>query len=203
MPQNAALARKWIKFNDDGTRGDTRIESANIEVIPPMAITEVVDGAEIMQTIPAHYEDDAEIGAVFVPEQQVGTGTYEKVTKVVGQTPEQYASKINADGTFEPFDLTGYIEVTHEEYLLYSGNSSDGKEYVRNMETGKPMEKPPYVPTAEEKLAMLDAEYQQKFDEINDAIIIAVTEGDTDLQQELVAEKSALKEEYTAKRGEL
>lgn len=203
MPQNAALARKWIKFNDDGTRGDTRIESANIEVIPPMSITEVVDGDEIMQTIPAHYVDDAEQGAVYVPEQTVGTGTFEKVTKVVGQTPEQYASKINADGTFEPFDLTGYIEVTHEEYLLYSGNSSDGKEYVRNMETGEPMEKPPYVPTAEEKLAMLDAEYQQKFDEINDAIIIAVTEGDTDLQQELVAEKSALKEEYTAKRGEL
>lgn len=203
MPQNAALARKWIKFNDDGTRDDTRIESANIEVIPPMAITEVVDGAEIMQTIPAHYEDDAEKGAVFVPEQQVGTGTYEKVTKVVGQTPEQYAASINADGSFEPFDLTGYIEVTHEEYLLYSGNSPDGKEYVRNMETGKPMEKPPYVPTAEEKLAMLDAEYQQKFDEINDAIIIAVTEADTDLQQELVAEKAALKEEYTQKRGEL
>ena len=100
MPQNAALARKWIKFNDDGTRDDTRIESANIEVIPPMAITEVVDGAEIMQTIPAHYEDDAEIGAVFVTEQQVGTGTYEKVTKVVGQTPEQYAASINADGSF-------------------------------------------------------------------------------------------------------
>lgn len=203
MPQNAALARKWIKFNDDGTRGDTRIESANIEVIPPMAITEVVDGEEIMQTIPAHYVDDAEQGAVYVPEQKVGTGTYEKVTKVVGQTPEQYAERINADGTFEPFDLTGYIEVTQEEYLLYSGNASDGKEYVRNMETGEPMEKPPYVPTAEEKLAMLDAEYQQKFDEINDAIIIAVTEGDAELQQELVAEKAALKEEYTQKRGEL
>ena len=203
MPQNAALARKWIKFNDDGTRGDTRIESANIEVIPPMAITEVVDGDEIMQTIPAHYVDDAEQGAVYVPEQTVGTGTFEKVTKVVGQTPEQYASKINADGSFEPFDLTGYIEVTHEEYLLYSGNSPDGKEYVRNMETGEPMEKPPYVPTAEEKLAMLDAEYQQKFDDINNAIIIAVTEGDSELQQELVAEKAALKEEYTAKRSEL
>ena len=51
--------------------------------------------------------------------------------------------------------------------------------------------------------AALDAEYQQKFDEINDAIIIAVTEGDTELQQELVAEKAALKEEYTQKRGEL
>ena len=71
------------------------------------------------------------------------------------------------------------------------------------METGKPMEKPPYVPTAEEKLAMLDAEYQQKFDEINDAIIIAVIEGDSELQQELVAEKAVLKEEYTAKRSEL
>lgn len=154
MPLNAKDARIFIKFNEDGTRDDTRIEGANLEIIP------------------------TENGKI-------------------------YASAVYADGTYDELDLTNYIETSYEDYMLYCGNSPDGKEYVRNMETGEPMEKPPYVPTTEEKLASLDAEYQQKFDEINNAIIIAVTEGDTELQQELVAEKASLKEEYTAKRGEL
>lgn len=154
MPLNAKDARIFIKLNDDGTRDDTRIEGANLEIIPT-------------------------------------------------QNGEIYASAVYADGTYDELDLTNYIETSYADYMLYCGNSLDGKEYVRNMETGEPMEKPPYVPTAEEKLASLDVEYQQKFDVINNAIIIAVTEGDTELQQELVAEKAALKEEYTTKRGEL
>lgn len=154
MPLNAKDARIFIKFHEDGTRDDTRIEGANLEIIPT-------------------------------------------------ENGEIYASAVYADGTYDELDLTNYIETSYADYMLYCGNSSNGKEYVRNMESGEPMEKPPYVPTQEEKLAMLDAEYQQKFDEINDAIIIAVTEADTDLQQELVAEKAALKEEYTQKRGEL
>lgn len=169
MPLNAKDARIFIKFNDDGTRDDTRIEGANLEIIPPQPITKMVDGEEV----------------------------------VTGQTEEIIAAAVYDDGSYDEFDLTGYIETSYEDYMLYCGNSPDGKEYVRNMETGEPMEKPPYVPTTEEKLASLDAEYQQKFDEINNAIIIAVTEGDTELQQELVAEKAALKEEYTTKRGEL
>ena len=169
MVLNAKDARIFIKFNEDGTRADTRIECANLEIIPPQPITKMVDGEEV----------------------------------VTGQTEEIIAAAVYDDGSYDEFDLTGYIETSYEDYMLYCGNSPDGKEYVRNMETGEPMEKPPYVPTTEEKLASLDAEYQQKFDEINNAIIIAVTEGDTELQQELVAEKAALKEEYTTKRGEL
>lgn len=169
MPLNAKDARIFIKFNSDGTRDDTRIEGANLEIIPPQPIVKMVNDEEV----------------------------------VVGQTEEIIAAAVYEDGSYEEFDLTDYIETSYEDYMLYCGNSPDGKEYIRNMETGEPMEKPPYVPTTEEKLAMLDAEYQRKFDEINNAIIIAVTEGDSDLQQDLVAEKAALKEEYTQKRGEL
>ena len=169
MPLDAKDARIFIRFNEDGTRGDTRIEGANLEIIPPQQIVKMVDGEEV----------------------------------AVGQTEEIIAAAVYEDGSNDEFDLTDYIETSYEDYMLYCGNSEDSKEYVRNMETGEPMEKPPYVPTAEEKLTMLDAEYQRKFDEINDAIIIAVTEADTKLQQELVAEKAALKEEYAAKRGEL
>lgn len=101
MPLNAKDARIFIKFNSDGTRDDTRIEGANLEIIPT-------------------------------------------------ENGEIYASAIYADGTYDELDLTNYIETSYADYMLYCGNSSDGKEYVRNMESGEPMEKPPYVPTQDE-----------------------------------------------------
>lgn len=102
MPLNAKDARIFIKFNSNGTRDDTRIEGANLEIIPT-------------------------------------------------ENGEIYASAIYADGTYDELDLTNYIETSYADYMLYCGNSLDGKEYVRNMETGEPMEKPPYVPTQGEK----------------------------------------------------
>lgn len=116
MPLNAKDARIFIKFNSDGTRDDTRIEGANIEIIPSQPIIKMVDGEDV----------------------------------VVGQTKEIIASAIYADGSYDEFDLTGYIETSYADYMLYCGNSPDGKEYVRNMETGEPMEVPPYVPTQDE-----------------------------------------------------
>lgn len=105
MPLNAKDARIFIKFNSDGTRDDTRIEGANLEIIPT-------------------------------------------------ENGEIYASAVYADGTYDELDLTNYIETSYADYMLYCGNSPDGKEYVRNMETGEPMEKSPYVPTTEEKNKM-------------------------------------------------
>lgn len=116
MPKNAKYARIFIKFAEDGTRADTRIEDANLYIIPPQPITKMVDGEEV----------------------------------VTGQTEEIIAAAVYDDGSYDEFDLTGYIETSYEDYMLYCGNSPDGKEYVRNMETGEPMEKPPYVPTQDE-----------------------------------------------------
>ena len=73
--------------------------------------------------------------------------------------------------------------------------------YIRNMTTGEYIEQPPYVPTAAEKLAVLDAEYEAQFDEINNQIILAVAENNEALKTELMEEKAALVEEYTTKRG--
>lgn len=101
MVLNAKDARIFVKFNADGTRDDTRIEGANLEIL-------MIDGKEV------------------------------------------YASAIYADGTYDEIDLTGYVEISYDDYMLYCGNSPDGKEYVRNMETGEPMEKPSYVPTQDE-----------------------------------------------------
>ena len=65
----------------------------------------------------------------------------------------------------------------------------------------------PPQPTAEElqaaALAKLDSEYQAKFDELDEQIVKAAALKNTELQNELIAEREALAEEYTQKRGEL
>ena len=116
MVLNAKDARIFIKFNDDGTRDDTRIEGANLEIIPT-------------------------------------------------ENGEIYVSTIYADGTYDELDLTNYIETSYADYMLYCGNSSDGKEYRYDAETKKPKEYV-YTPSLEElqnsKIAALKAERDQK-----------------------------------------
>lgn len=95
---------------------------------------------------------------------------------------------------------SGYVILDKPTFSKLIGNT--GKAYSIAKD-GELYETPPYVPTADDKLAALDAEYEAKFDEINNAIIIAAAEGDDALQSELAAEKAALKEEYIQKRGEI
>lgn len=126
MPLNAKDARIFIKFNEDGTRDDTRIEGANLEIIPPQPITKMVDGEEV----------------------------------VTGQTEEIIAAAVYDDGSYDEFDLTGYIETSYEDYMLYCGNSPDGKEYRYDAATKKPKEYV-YTPSLDElqksKIAALKA----------------------------------------------
>lgn len=79
-------------------------------------------------------------------------------------------------------------------------------EYVRGAD-GKPTAYIAPEPTPEElqaqALAALDAEYQAKFDELDEQIVKAAALKNTELQDELIAEREALAEEYTQKRGEL
>lgn len=79
-------------------------------------------------------------------------------------------------------------------------------EYVRGAD-GKPTAYIAPEPTPEElqaqALAALDAEYQAKFDELDEQIVKAAALKNETLQDELIAERSALAEEYTQKRGEL
>lgn len=126
MPLNAKDARIFIKFNEDGTRDDTRIEGANLEIIPPQPIVKTVDGEDV----------------------------------VVGQTEEIIAAAVYDDGSYDEFDLTGYIKTSYEDYMLYCGNSPDGKEYRYDAATKKPKEYV-YTPSLDElqksKIAALKA----------------------------------------------
>lgn len=192
MPANIADCRIFLKFDEAGNRIDTLIEDHNLKITPKKTIIEYEQGEEIFLTIPAHGDVNDNAEAVSVPETKIPTGKYEQIEKIVGYEPEH----------FEPL-VDSFIEVSYEEYLLVSGNSPDGKEYIRNMETGEYIEKPPYIPTAEEKLAALDAEFEPLFKAINDQIVLAAVENDEPLKSELQAEKEALLIEYANKRGEL
>lgn len=65
----------------------------------------------------------------------------------------------------------------------------------------------PPQPTAEElqaqALAALDAEYQAKFDELDEQIMKAAALKNTELQDSLINDRTALAAEYAEKRGEL
>ena len=131
-----------------------------------------------------------------------------------------YLSKFDSSGkriTSYPLDDTltndkkaefiadGYIEISEEDWNYYVGNNGSGKNgtgYIRGKD-GKPVDAPAYVPTKEERLAALDAQYD------NDKIVLskyfteAALSEDTALQEELRQELDDLNAEYTTKRKEI
>ena len=60
---------------------------------------------------------------------------------------------------------------------------------------------PVYVPTKEEKLAQLDAQYDNDIQQLSSYFTEAQLEGDTELQTELQAELQQVKAEYTSARN--
>lgn len=125
------------------------------------------------------------------------TGTrktsYTILGQVHGSTMDELKQKAAAD---YPDDYA--VPQTAEEY--HNGISGDLRW------NGDTYTDPPQ-PTAEElqaqALASLDSEYQSRFDELDEQIVKAAALKNTELQDELIAERSALTEEYTQKRGEL
>lgn len=125
------------------------------------------------------------------------TGTrktsYTILGQVHGSTMDELKQKASAD---YPDDYA--VPQTAEEYHnVISGDLRwNGDAFIN-----------PPQPTAEElqaaALAELDSEYQAKFDELDEQIVKAAALKNTELQNELIAERSALAEEYTQKRGEL
>lgn len=119
-----------------------------------------------------------------------------------GNRKDTKTAAIMTEVEVKEYQEQGYILLEKEQFCLLIGNRGGG-EHIINPKTGEITEAPPYEPTVEEKLAALDAEYEAKISEVNNAILLAVAENDTELQAELVAEKTALKAEYEQKRSEL
>lgn len=99
----------------------------------------------------------------------------------------------------------GYIEISEEDWNHYVGNKGQGANatgYIRGAD-GKPTDAPAYVPTKEERLSQLDAQYDADKDALAKYYLDAVLSGDTDLQDELKAELDALNTQYEAARKEI
>lgn len=99
----------------------------------------------------------------------------------------------------------GYIEISEEDWNYYVGNMGAGENgtgYVRGAD-GKPVDAPAYVPTKEEKLAALDAQYDSDKATLTQYFAEAALSNDTELQEELRQELADLNEEYIAARQEI
>ena len=97
----------------------------------------------------------------------------------------------------------GYIETSAEDYAYYVGNKGTGKNgtgYVRGAD-GKPIDAPPHIPTKEEKVAVLEAEYLSEKAKMEGYFTTALLMNDTDTQSELREELAEL-EEWHAKEKE-
>lgn len=125
------------------------------------------------------------------------TGTRKTSYTILGQIHGKNLDELKEKAAADyPDDYA--VPQTAEEYhnVMAKGLRWDGDTYTN-----------PPQPTAEElqaqALASLDSEYQSRFDELDEQIIKAAALKNTELQDELIAERAALAEEYTQKRGEL
>lgn len=119
-----------------------------------------------------------------------------------------YLIKFDSDGQREstlPVDSTitaerkaeliaqGYEDVPADEWQEYCNGKIRGKD-------GKPVDAPPYVPTKEEKLQALDAQYDSEKAELIKYYSEALIVEDAGLQAELKAELEELDADYVEQR---
>lgn len=90
--------------------------------------------------------------------------------------------------------------INADDYDLYAQ-----KNYIRDMATGKPIPYIPPEPTEEEKKTAeaqtTIAEYKPQFNDMKDAMVVALLNNDTDLQEDLKTEYQNLQAEYQNKIG--
>lgn len=102
-------------------------------------------------------------------------------------------------------EADGYVEIDEDEWNYYVGNKGQGKNgtgYIRGKD-GKPTDAPAYVPTKEEQLSQLDAQYDADKDALAKYYLDAVLSDNTDLQDELKTELDALNAQYEVARKEI
>ena len=99
----------------------------------------------------------------------------------------------------------GYIEIDEDEWSYYVGNKGNGKNgtgYIRGAD-GKPTDAPAHVPTKEERLSQIDAQYKADKAELSKYYVEAVLSGNTDAQTSIKAELETLTSEYDKNRAEI
>ena len=131
--------------------------------------------------------------------------TYANTVHYLVTEVEEKEAIINLDD-FDYQDVlnNGGVWFNEDDYNKLVGNT--GKKYI--YKDGKIVEKPAYVPTAEEiqeqERAKLDAEYAELFtDKDSEIINAAILMQDNEYAEKLRQERTALTQEYLTKRGAL
>lgn len=100
----------------------------------------------------------------------------------------------------------GFVEISQEDWEYYVGNHGAGDNstgYIRDTATGKPVSAPPHVPTTEEKLAALNAEYAAEKSRLKDYMLNADLMSDNETKAELQEEYTELEAWYEEKYEEI
>ena len=105
------------------------------------------------------------------------------------KTAEEKAAKI----------AEGYVELTQDEWEYYTNNKGmgdNGTGYLRDPSTGKPVSAPKTTYTVEQLSEMAYSFVNSKNSEIDNQIVLAQAEGDTDYVNELKDLKTAYATKY-------
>ena len=120
-----------------------------------------------------------------------------------GRRGETYLSCEYTEEQKKAMIADGFVEISEEDWDYYVGNrgaGDNGTGYVRDAKTGKPVSAPAHVPTKEEKLAQLDAQYDADKAQLREYVTNALLAGDDDLLADIQSEMTAIDEEYEAER---
>lgn len=138
-----------------------------------------------------------------ITETKTDTETGEITEEITGYTDEEILNLVDSFDYQSVLD-NGGVWFGTDDYNKLVGNAD--KEYI--YKDGKIVEKPAYVPTAEEiqeqERAKLDAEYAELFANKDNEIINAVVlMQDDEYAEQLRQERTTLTQEYLTKRGAL
>ena len=117
-----------------------------------------------------------------------------------GRRHETYPSCEYTNEQKEAMIADGFVEISEADWELYCEDG--GNKYIRG-EDGKPTLAPPHVPTTEEKLAALNAEYAAEKSRLKDYMLNADLMADDETKAELQEEYTELEAWYEEKYKEI
>ena len=93
----------------------------------------------------------------------------------------------------------GYLVISENDWEYYAGmhgNGQNGTGYIRDPQTGKPVDAPAYVPTKDEQAKILFNACQRDLETIDKQVINAVAMEDDELLADLRQERQERIEQY-------
>lgn len=124
-----------------------------------------------------------------------------------GYRTETYISSEYTDEQKSQMYADGFVELSDEDFNYYIGNMGmgvNGTGYIRDSETGKPVDAPPPAPpTKEQRIAELDSDYKSNVSDLQNYMALAMLRNDTDLIAELQDEFLELQIAYNEAIKEL